>query len=759
MSLKLARGDTYRIPFEGRPRDYSFAKKLAGGSLIFIDSISGKPVPFDERKLAKMVKERVAVQVLSSNWLERIDIHALMDDTAPNTPLEVRKKIEAAQAKVAEAAMLLFYVHRVDAAVETVSDLAAFIELRYKAALASGHFHKPSASALYRALKKGAPGERNLADLISKRGKHNKRQWKDPWVVKKLDEAVEHYYSEGTPQPPQLQEVVVTFLGQAIEEDRRRQARKEDPLKYPKRTAVENYIRGQETFERLTRRDPIKALKLYNGKSEGASAEFPLQHVQVDQTQIDEWINIYDEDGNVEDRKRPYLVSIIDVYSRMLLAAILTFDKPSTYTVQLAIKQMLRPKDFLVERWGYKKGSTDGSGQPKTITFDNGVENVGFSMRTLLGDSGIDMDVAPLATPQAKAIVERAFQTYNQGVWHSAPGGIPYKPHVMSARRLNSQEKAQWALDFATGVMWHWIVNVYHLNRNRTLEAIPARLWSEKVNDPMVGRAVSKRLDLVDVICGTRVRLKIDGAGVRYNGHLFNHQKVTHDFLLATLPVEKRSRRGRGKVDIEAIIYPHDCSHITIVDHVRNRFVRLPNSKPRFAEGLSYAEAALIREGDRSLDRQFVSEEDLILAKYNYFKLIDNARAQARAERAIRQAKKAKKKAVEEELVIWTLVDGDHVELGIIEPSVRGDAPYDVPQEMAILERKGSSRSHKDQARGVTKGRETREINKQLKELKHRAEDPTLAAPAQREALPVSASIPVVENPSGFLDALADDLD
>lgn len=765
MTLKLARGDCYRIPYEkGGTRDYSFAKK-AGKNLIFVDGTTLRPVPFDEKTLAKMIYDNVAVRQVSSNWLDRIDIHALMDPTLEDTPKETRKKIKKAQEKVAEAAMYRFYAVLWDKTPEEEKSRSEdgyndFIDKKYQAALNAGHFHKPSYSAFRRALEKSTPHERELVDLISKRGNHNKWVWDDPWVVQKLQEAVEEFYSEGYPKPADLQDVVVKFLGQAIEEQRARHERGEKKLKYPKRTAVENHIRGEETKERLAKRDPKKAQRIYGGRGEGATAEFPLQRVQVDQSRLDALINIYDEDGNVEDRKRPWLVSIIDVYSRSILAAILTFDDPSTYTVQLAIKQMLRPKTFLIERFGRKKGATDASGQPKEVTFDNGVENPGLSMRLLFADAGIDMEVAPIETPQAKAIVERGFQTYNQGVWHSAPGGIPYKPHAVLDRRLKPEEKAQWALDYATGVMWHWIVNVHHLRRNRTLEGIPARLWSEKVNDPMVGRSVSKRLDLVDIICGTRLRLRIDGSGVLHEGHIFHHPKVTEDFLKATLPKEKRRSRGkRGKVKVEAIVYPHDCSHIYIVDHVLNRYVRLPNSKPRFTQGLTWAEAKAIKQSDRRLDRHFVDEEDLILAKYEFLKLRDGARAAARAERAILQAKKRAKRAAEdEELVIFTLVDGDHVETGSIEPTVRGDAPYDVPQEMPAMVRESSLIAHKDQPRNPQKARETRATNRLINELREAAKAPPAEKP-NPDAGTRNTAIPAIENTTNFLEALALDLD
>lgn len=765
MTLKLARGDCYRIPYEkGGTRDYSFAKK-AGKNLIFVDGTTLRPVPFDEPTFARMIYDKVAVRQVSSNWLDRIDIHALMDPTLENTPKETRKKIIRAQSKVAEAAMYWFYVVRWDKTPEDKKSRSAdgytdFIEAHYQAALNAGHFHKPSYSAFRRALEKSTPHERELVDLISKRGNHKKWVWDDPWVVQKLGEAVDEFYSEGCPKPADLQDVVVKFLGQAIEEQRARRERGEKKLKYPKRTAVENHIRGKETKERLAKRDPKKAQRIYGGRGQGATAEFPLQRVQVDQSRLDQWVNIYDEDGNIEDRKRPWLVSIIDVYSRSILAAILTFDDPSTYTVQLAIKQMLRPKLFLIERFGTKKGATDASGQPKEVTFDNGVENPGLSMRLLFADAGIDMEIAPIETPQAKAIVERGFQTYNQGVWHSAPGGIPYKPHAVPDRRLKPEEKAQWALDYATGVMWHWIVNVHHLKRNRTLEGIPARLWTEKVNDPMVGRSVSKRLDLVDIICGTRLRLKIDGSGVLHEGHIFHHPKVTEDFLKATLPEEKRRSRGkRGKVEVEAIVYPHDCSHIYVVDHVLNRYVCLPNSKPRFAQGLNWAEAKLIKASDRRLDKHFVDEEDLILAKYEFLKLRDGARAAARAERAILQAKKrAKRVAQDEELVVFTLIEGDHVEMGTIEPTVRGDAPYDVPQEMPAMVRESSLIPHKDQPRNAQKAKETRATNQLINEMREAAK----ALPAETRTPDVgtrNTAIPAIENPTSFLEALADDLD
>lgn len=168
MTLKLPRGDCYRIPHEkGGTRDYSFAKK-AGKNLIFVDGTTLRPVPFDEQTFAKMIHEKVAVRQLSSNWLDRIDIHALMDPTLENTPKETRKKIKRAQSKVAEAAMYRFYVVLWDKTPEDKKSRSAdgytdFIEAHYQAALNAGHFHKPSYSAFRRALEKSTLMNENLS--------------------------------------------------------------------------------------------------------------------------------------------------------------------------------------------------------------------------------------------------------------------------------------------------------------------------------------------------------------------------------------------------------------------------------------------------------------------------------------------------------------------------------------------------------------------------------------------------------------------
>jgi len=763
MNYKPKRGDCFRIPHkEGGTRDYTFAKK-AGTDLIFAEGTTGRPVPFDHKSFEKMINDRVAIRQVSSNWLDRMDVHAFMDPELEGTSKQTRKKILEVREKVAYAAMLLFYVQRWDKTPEDQKSRGKkgynkFIDETYSKATANGYFHMPSYSALRRALEKGQPHERDLTDYIPQTGCHNKRPFTDPWVVANLAAAVEEFYSEGIPKPPDMEDVVLTFLGKAILEERSRPPDKRKDFKYPKRTAVREHILAQETKERLAKRDPRKAQAKYGGRAAGASADFPLQRVQLDQTRLDSVINIYDEDGNVVDQKRPWLVSIFDVYSRSILAAILTFDNPSTYTVQLAIKQMLRPKQFLFDRFGFKTGVTDISGQAKEITFDNGVENPGLSMRLLLADAGTDMELAPVGVPQAKSIVERGFHTYNTALWHKAPGGIPYRPHAIPDRKLKPHELAQWALEFATGVMWYWIVKVHQVNRNRTLEAAPGRLWSEKILDPMVGRSVSKRLDLIDIICGTRERLKINGAGVTHEGHTFHHPMVTEDFLRATIPKEGRS--ARGKVSVEAIIYPHDCSYIYIVDHVLNRYVRLPNDKPRFTQGLSWYEAKLIRESDRRLDRAFISEEELVLAKYEFIKLRDGARAAARAERAIIQAKRAAKKAErEDELVIFTLEEGQHIEMGTIEPTVRGDASYDVEQEMPAVMRTKTLEAHKDEQRNARKARETRETNKAIRELREATQSKPLLTSGPAFAKPESLIAPSLHNADSFLDALEDDLD
>src|ERR1019366_2609248 len=125
--------------------------------------------------------------------------------------------------------------------------------------------------------------------------------------------------------------------------------------------------------------------------------------------------------------ERPWLTLAIDVYSRMILGAVLTYQSPSVYSAMLCLRQVVRRKSFLIEKYGYYKGATDGWGAPKTVIADNAWEFVGMSFQVCCEAAGINVIWAPVKTPEFKAYAERAFGVINELVWHRLAEGIPLK--------------------------------------------------------------------------------------------------------------------------------------------------------------------------------------------------------------------------------------------------------------------------------------------------------------------------------------------
>src|SRR5690606_6637252 len=134
--------------------------------------------------------------------------------------------------------------------------------------------------------------------------------------------------------------------------------------------------------------------------------------------QVDVWAVVHDEHGEPLFVVRPYLTLAVDVYSRMILGAVLGFDPPSVSTVARCLKQVVRKKEFLWETYGYDKGGADGWGKPFTIIVDNGKEFVSPSFQSACEAAGIDVEWAPIKMPTYKAYVERAFGTLNSILWH-----------------------------------------------------------------------------------------------------------------------------------------------------------------------------------------------------------------------------------------------------------------------------------------------------------------------------------------------------
>jgi len=348
----------------------------------------------------------------------------------------------------------------------------------------------------------------------------------------------------------------------------------------PTRQTLQNWLDEAGTLENRCRRD---GRALANMQIEGVHAHVqalrPLECVVLDHTRADMHVVLREFiDGKVvETFIRPWLIIVIDVHTRMILAANLTVEDPSIYTLMAGLQQSLTPKDFLSHlvassAYGW---AVDGWGKFKRMLVDNGLENIGKSLQTYARVVGLSVSFAPVKTPQYKAIGERFFQTANTMFWHEADGGVRFKRGQSDE---DPRTNAVWTLAEAQEKFWEWIVTVYHLKVTDGLDMAPAHKWRDSFKKYM--RPMIDDMNLINNVFGKAERRQVTTSGVRYNNTTY-YNKQAVDQLLS----DGRARNTRGRspsqqrnsigVDYEFVFRRWQPSVISIYNPYRQSYLQL----------------------------------------------------------------------------------------------------------------------------------------------------------------------------------------
>jgi putative transposase len=137
-------------------------------------------------------------------------------------------------------------------------------------------------------------------------------------------------------------------------------------------------------------------------------ADFPLAVAQIDHTPMD--VIVVDEEHR-QPIQRPSLTVVIDVFSRMVLGFAIYLEKPSAFTVGLAIAHAVLPKEDWLAGVGVQ-ADWPCWGKMRTIHCDNAKEFRG----TVIGRACQDHDIAvqhrPPREPRYGGHIERGFGTW-----------------------------------------------------------------------------------------------------------------------------------------------------------------------------------------------------------------------------------------------------------------------------------------------------------------------------------------------------------
>lgn len=379
----------------------------------------------------------------------------------------------------------------------------------------------------------------------------------------------------------------------------------------PSHTTVWRYLNKHMNYERACGRlGTRKAQQLYKPIKGSLAPERILDVAEFDHTELDCWV--LDDDNGIP-VGRPYLAVLMDVRSRYPLAFHLSFTPPSLLSVHACLRQAIRPKEWINERFPNINGKWVAYGTPRTILVDNALESAGSSFVDACEDAGISVDWAPVRTPEYKGAIERFFGTINSQLIHKLKGSVPYKPQQMKEAGIDPEAETVLFLSDLEELIYQYFIEVYGRAVHRTLKASPEQVWRQR--EKIDGIDYASDLASLDASFGALVRDRtLSREGVNHNGLNYRSDAV-HQLLSDLIPLEKKRGRVLGTVRVKFKISPEDVSKIWIWNEARKTYVELPCTDQKYATGLTEHHHKVLSVWAKKQNLEFQTEEQRCLAK------------------------------------------------------------------------------------------------------------------------------------------------
>lgn len=204
-------------------------------------------------------------------------------------------------------------------------------------------------------------------------------------------------------------------------------------------------------------------------------AQYPGHIVEIDHKILD--IILINEDGEVVGRA--WLTAGIDLYTRMIWGAHISYDEPSTDKVI----NLFKNGTFIKRAKEQFETNNDWSifGKPKIFHFDNGKDFRSADVERIVTEVyGSEIDFRPIRQPQYGGAIERFFKRLDTEVIHNLDGTTKSNPADLGD--INPAHYARLTLAELEKIVIKWIVDIYHFDKHQGLpryEPIPMARYLE----------------------------------------------------------------------------------------------------------------------------------------------------------------------------------------------------------------------------------------------------------------------------------------
>ncbi len=228
---------------------------------------------------------------------------------------------------------------------------------------------------------------------------------------------------------------------------------------------------------------------------------------QADHTPLDVWL--LDEAG---EPAKPFLTSIEDDYSRMIMGYRLSFQPATALTTALTLRQAIWRKDD--PRWS-------ASGIPGVFYTDHGSDFTSKHMEQVAVDIRMELVFSEKGVPRGRGKVERFFRSVDQLFLQDVPGYAP---------KEYAEAEATLTLPDFDQRFRKWLLEDYHYRVHSETECQPKERWEKGGFVPRMPASL-EQLDLLLLTVAKTRRVQQDGI------HFQNHRYM--DITLAAFVKEE----------------------------------------------------------------------------------------------------------------------------------------------------------------------------------------------------------------------------
>lgn len=315
---------------------------------------------------------------------------------------------------------------------------------------------------------------------------------------------------------------------------------------------VRNRLRSIPGRLRAEKRDDVRELeKRTPTPGKFPNADFPLQVVQIDHTQMD--IEIVDDEFRMP-IGRPWITVAIDVYSRIITGFVVSLEAPSAISVGLVIAHSVLPKEnWLAARNVEHKWPVYG--KIGCIHADNGPDFRCGAVTLGCHNNLMDITWRPVKKPHYGAHIERLMGTIGLEL-KTLPGATFSNPAERG--KYNSSKNAIFTLREIEYWVAEFLVGKYNNRPHSSLNKMPPiRQYEQGIygTKTRLGRGVppipaDPRRLLIDFLPYEERTVQADGITI---DNVTYYSRALYHWVGSTLPDGKTKRLFRCHQDPRAI--------------------------------------------------------------------------------------------------------------------------------------------------------------------------------------------------------------